>query len=83
MVEFNLKTAYVPESKKKKEGFFKQIDEYIKSKKKGKEFNPWGFGQMARHLAAFQEFRKGKITFASFDYQFYEDFLDYLTFEYP
>jgi hypothetical protein len=32
--EMQLKTPYVPEVKKKKEGFFKQLDEYIISKAK-------------------------------------------------
>jgi integrase len=83
IVEFNLKTAYVPESKKKKESFFKQIEEYTKSKeKKVKKATLSVYGQMARHFEAFQTYRKEKITFASFDYQFYEELIDFLTFEY-
>src|SRR5690349_20576201 len=37
---------------------------------------------MKHHLQEFQTFRKKKITFSSFDYAFYEDFIDFLTFDY-
>jgi hypothetical protein len=33
------------------------------------------------HLQAFEKYRQEKITFASFDFNFYHDFIDYLTFE--
>jgi hypothetical protein len=32
-------------------------------------------------LQAFEKHRQEKITFASFDFNFYHDFIDYLTFE--
>ena len=37
---------------------------------------------MIGHLEAFEEFRKEKITFASLDFQFYEDLVDFLTYHY-
>ena len=37
---------------------------------------------MKAHLISFEEYRKKKISFESFDYEFYEDFIDFLTFEY-
>ena len=80
--DFDLKTGYVPENKKKKEGFFLHLDDYVKSKeKKVKKATLGVYGQMARHLEAFQTYRKQEITFASLDYQFYEDFIGYLTYE--
>jgi hypothetical protein len=37
---------------------------------------------MKKHLQAYEEFRKKKITFDSFDYEFYDGFIDFLTFDY-
>jgi hypothetical protein len=81
--DFNLKTAYVPETKKKKEVFFKQLDDYIKSKeKKVKPGTIEVYNDMVGHLEAFEKFRKERITFASLDFQFYEDLVDFLTYDY-
>jgi hypothetical protein len=33
------------------------------------------------HLQSFEQFRKKPVTFESLDFSFYEDFVDYLTFE--
>ena len=37
---------------------------------------------MKKHLQAYEEFKKKKIGFDSFDYKFYDGFIDYLTFDY-
>jgi integrase len=37
---------------------------------------------MITHFETFEKYRNQKITFASFDYQFYEDFVDFLTYTY-
>jgi integrase len=39
------------------------------------------YGNVKSHLQAFEKYRKKKITFQCFDFSFYEDFVDYLTFE--
>ncbi len=67
--DFRLKTGFVPENKKKRESFFLHLDDYVKSKeKKVKKATLGVYGQMARHLEAFQIYRKQEITFASLDY---------------
>ncbi len=82
--DFDLKTGYVPENKKKKEDFLLYLDDYIKSKeKKVKNATLGVYSQMARHLEAFQIYRKQEITFESLDYQFYNDFIDYVAYEHP
>lgn len=61
---------------------FFQIDEYIKSKKRKvspKMINV--FNNMRDTLKAFEEFRKKPITFDSFDINFYEEFVEYMTYE--
>ena len=81
--DFNLKTAYVPEVKKKKAIFFQQLDDYIRSKeKKVKPGTIEVYNDMVGHLEAFEQFRKEKITFATLDFQFYEDLVDFLTYDY-
>ncbi len=37
---------------------------------------------MKKHLHASKEFRQKKITFDSFDYEFYDGFIEFLTFDY-
>ena len=37
---------------------------------------------MKKHLQAYEVFRKKKIGFDSMDYEFYDGFIDYLTFDY-
>lgn len=69
------------EEKNKLDVFF-QFDEYIKSKgRKVSKDTLTVYGNVKSHLLAFEKFRKEKITFDSFDFGFYEDFVDYLTFE--
>lgn len=62
---------------------FFQIDDYMKCKKD--KVSPGMlnvYKNMKDHLEAFQNYRKKPITFDCFDYNFYESFVDYLTFEY-
>jgi site-specific recombinase XerD len=76
--------AYVPEVKKKKEGFFAHLEEYVKmKKKKTAEGSATVYDSMVLHLEAFEEHRDKPIGFDSLDFEFYEDFVDYLTFKYP
>ncbi|HLI92590.1 MAG TPA: site-specific integrase, partial [Puia sp.] len=82
-LDFNLRSAYIPEIKKKKENFFKHMDDYIASKsKRVKKGTLTVYHSMKVHLEAYENYRKEPITFASLDYQFYESFLDFLIFEY-
>jgi hypothetical protein len=39
------------------------------------------FENMKATLKAFEAYRGNKITFDSFDFNFYEEFVDYMTFE--
>jgi len=60
-----------------------QIDDYIKSK--SHKVTPGMlriYRNMKEHLQAFGEHRKEVITFESFDLDFYESFIDYLSFDY-
>ena len=68
--------------KKAKLDIYYQFDEYIKSKeRKVSKATLTVYGNVKSHLQAFEAYRKQKITFKSFDFSFYEDFVDYLTFE--
>lgn len=68
--------------KKNKLDIYYQFDEYIKSKeRKVSKATLTVYGNVKSHLLAFEVYRKQKITFSSFDFGFYEDFVDYLTFE--
>jgi len=70
-------------TKKKQPDLFKELDDYIVSKeKKVCEKALATFKSMKDHLFAFQQYRKAPITFNSFDYSFYEDFIEFLAFEY-
>ncbi|WP_343703202.1 phage integrase SAM-like domain-containing protein [Chitinophaga sp.] len=60
-----------------------QIDDYIKSK--ASKVTPGMlkvYKNMKDHLDAFQAFRGRKITFDCFDYNFYEQLVHFLTYEY-
>ncbi|MEP7232563.1 MAG: site-specific integrase [Ginsengibacter sp.] len=60
-----------------------QIDDYIKSKeRKVCKDMPRIYRNMKEHLKAFEDFRKKPITFECFDLNFYEEFVDFLTFDY-
>jgi hypothetical protein len=60
-----------------------QIDDYIKSKEMKVTSETIGvFRQMKEQLKAFEIFTGKAITFESFNYDFYERFVDFLSFEY-
>lgn len=60
-----------------------QIDDYIKSKeKKVCKDMPRIYRNMKEHLKAFEDFKGKAITFDSLDLNFYEEFVDFLTFDY-
>ncbi|MCF3107536.1 site-specific integrase [Niabella sp. CC-SYL272] len=68
--------------KKNKLSVYYQFDEFIKSKKrKVSNATLTVYGNVKSHLLAFEAFRDQEISFDSFDFSFYEDFVDYLTFE--
>lgn len=69
---------------KNKLNVFSQIDLYLRDKTGlVQEATLTTIRTMKKHLAAFQEVRKIEITFDSFDLTFYNNFLRYLTYEYP
>ena len=83
LADFNMKTPYVPEARKRKAIFFQQLDDYVESKRKWvKPATITVYNNMIGHFETFEKYRGQPITFSSFDYQFYEDFRDFLTFEY-
>lgn len=62
---------------------YDQIDDYIKSKeKKVCKDMPRIYRNMKDHLKAFEQFRGKTITFDTLDLNFYEEFVDFLTFDY-
>ena len=62
--------------------FFHQLDDYIKTKtRKVSTGMVRTYNVMKQRLLSFQKHRKEKITFNSFDYNFYESFVNYLTYE--
>lgn len=81
----------MPEIRKKKEGFFLHLEEYVAAKKKKTaDGSATVFDSMVLHLERFQEWRIKKygdkpgqrITFAQINFGFYEEFVDFLTYEY-
>jgi len=83
MQEFNLKFYQVPEAKKKKEGFFKHLEEYVDiKKKKGAPGSATVYDSVVLHLEGFEKHRGQPITFNTLDFSFYEDFVDFLTYDY-
>ena len=59
-----------------------QIDDYIESKRKRVSPKMVNIYRNLRDtLKEFEKLRKKPITFDSFDFDFYEDFLDYMTFD--
>ena len=68
--------------KKENLDFFWQMDDYIKSKtRKVSAGMVRSYKVMKKRLLAFEKHQKRKITFESFDYNFYEAFVNYLTYE--
>lgn len=65
-----------------REDIYYQFDDYIRSKcRKVSKATLTVYNNVKAHLKAFEKYRKTPITFASLDFSFYEDFIDYLTFE--
>jgi integrase len=65
-----------------KRDIYYQFDDYIKSKlRKVSRATLTVYKNVKSHLLAFEKFRSQKITFQCLDFSFYEDFVDYLTFE--
>lgn len=88
LVPDNVDKKIVENEKKEKElqkaslDVYFQFDEYIKSKqRKVGRATLTVYGNVKSHLLAFETYRQEKITFDSFDFAFYENFVDYLTFE--
>ena|SRR6185437_5190761 len=76
-------SPFIPRARKQKEGFFLHLDDYVNSKrKKVKPATITVYNNMIHHFEAFERYRKTPITFVSIDFQFYEDFVDFLTYEY-
>ncbi len=68
---------------KKKLDLYFQIDDYIQSKeKKVCKDMPRIYRNMKDHLKAFENFKNQPITFNNLDLNFYEEFVDYLTYDY-
>ncbi len=68
---------------RKNSDLYFQIDDYISSK--SEKVTPGMlriYRNMKEHLQAFEQYRKKKITFESFDLDFYESFVEYLSFHY-
>lgn len=62
--------------------FFWHMDDYIKSKtRKVSAGMVRSYKVMKKRLLAFEKHQKRKITFESFDFNFYENFVNYLTYE--
>lgn len=60
-----------------------QIDDYIRSKeKKVCKDMPRIYRNMKEHIKAFEDYKGQSITFDSLDLNFYEEFVDFLTFDY-
>jgi hypothetical protein len=69
---------------KKSLNVFWNIDEYARAKEGSvKKCTINVINAMKAHLQLFQAYRKEPISFDSFDAQFYEDFVYYLTYEIP
>jgi hypothetical protein len=62
---------------------YDQIDDYIRSKeRKVCEDMPRIYRNMRDHLKSFQDFGGTPITFETLDLNFYEEFVDFLTYDY-
>ena len=69
--------------KKQNKDIYFQIDDYIKSKeKKVSPATICVYNCMKTQLLAYQVYRKKKITFESLDFEFYDGFINFLTFDY-
>src|SRR5215475_16083570 len=65
LADFQLKTTPIPENEGVHEGFFKELDDYVKAKSKWvKKSTVTVYGNMIGHFKAFEERRKAAITFS-------------------
>lgn len=70
-------------TKKPNTNIYFQIDAYIKSKeKKVSKATICVYNCMKEQLLAYEIYRRKKITFESLDFEFYDGFVNFLTFEY-
>ena len=77
----NWKLDQMSDSKKNLDIYF-NIDDYVKSKQSTvKHCTINVINIMKAHLNSFESFRKEPITFDSFDMNFYEEFVKYLTYD--
>jgi hypothetical protein len=74
------KIEHMQDAKKNLDVFY-NIDEYVKAKESlVKRCTINVINAMRAHLKSFEAYRKEPITFESFDAQFYEEFVRYLTY---
>jgi hypothetical protein len=74
---------YTKGSKKDNLDLYFQIDDYIRSKeKKVCKDMPRIYRNMKEHLLAFESFINHPLTFEYMDLNFYEEFVDFLTYDY-
>jgi len=79
-------TTTIVEVNQKKKGnkdLYFQIDDYIKSKeRKVSRATICVYNCMKAQLLSYEEYRKEKIRFESLDFEFYDGFINFLTFAY-
>lgn len=79
----NWKIEQMPENKNSLDIYY-NIDQYVKERESEvKECTLNVIRMMKAHLKKFEEYRGKAITFDSFDFDFYVEFIKYLTYEYP
>lgn len=75
--------ALLPKTRSKTPELFATIDTYIQIKQR--KVCPKAvatFKSMREHLRAYEQHTRQKLSFRSFDYTFYESFIDFLAFDY-
>jgi hypothetical protein len=76
--EEKIQALSIPKEKKISSEVFVQFDDYIRTKeKKVSRATLSVFNNLKEQLKAFEAFRKKKITFEGFDYNFYDTFVDF------
>lgn len=80
----NLKKENLPQLNAKKDlEFYPQFELYIDSKRKKVTSSTINvYQEVIRYLKAYEKHKNQKITFESFTYEFYDEFVDFLTYEY-
>ena len=80
-LQTNWKLEQMSDAKKNLDIYF-NIDDYVKSKQSAvKHCTINVINAMKAHLKSFESFRKEPITFDSFDMNFYEEFVKFLTYD--